>query len=532
MTLCRHRSGENDFRVVQCTANAIPKQVRLTAMFSPENVYDRVLYPTAAFPQTHPDRLAVIGTLLGMNPRDVEHCRVLELGCGDGGNLVPMAYGLPGSQFVGVDLAAKPVSIAQERVKRAGLTSIRVQQMDLMELGSDFGVFDYIIAHGLYAWVPEPVQEKVLAICRANLAPNGIAFVSYNTNPAGQIRQILREIIAFQETRVPASGNRVLQARDTIARILQVAMPGSHWKALLEDEFRRNFGRDDEFVYHDDLTSSFLPLSFHAFVERAARSGLQYMSDADMGDLADEEMSDEAQAALESLADGNFVAYQQYLDFARCRQFRRSLLCHAEITLRRQGILESLKKVLVASPLRVSGNQLDGTVEFSDFRTGGTIKTDNRALIAAIRHLEAIWPHAERFENLQNAILGSAPIEQRPELSFDLAKAFLRLADAHLVDCRSYHFPLAAAVSEMPTASLLARLMVNDSGLITTQFHTNVKFEDSASRKLLILLDGTRDRSALAATLLTGSEKEISEERLRNIEGYLETLYRMGLLVA
>jgi len=47
--------------------------------------------------------LSTIATLFGMNPAPVEHCRVLELGCGNGGNLIPMAFGLPQSEFVGID---------------------------------------------------------------------------------------------------------------------------------------------------------------------------------------------------------------------------------------------------------------------------------------------------------------------------------------------------------------------------------------------------------------------------------------------
>jgi 2-polyprenyl-3-methyl-5-hydroxy-6-metoxy-1,4-benzoquinol methylase len=98
-----------------------------------------------------------------------------------------MAFGIPRSEFVGIDLAAKPVEIAQKTIFRLGLKNIRIEELDLMEIEACFGQFDYIIAHGIYAWVPEPVQEKILAICSANLSPNGVAFVSYNTNPAGYV---------------------------------------------------------------------------------------------------------------------------------------------------------------------------------------------------------------------------------------------------------------------------------------------------------------------------------------------------------
>jgi tRNA G46 methylase TrmB len=73
------------------------------------NVYDEILYPGRPYPQTHPDRLAAVATLTGMTPAPVGRCRVLEVACGDASNLIPMAYGLPESEFVGFDLAAHPI---------------------------------------------------------------------------------------------------------------------------------------------------------------------------------------------------------------------------------------------------------------------------------------------------------------------------------------------------------------------------------------------------------------------------------------
>src|SRR5438067_633275 len=107
--------------------------------------YDRVLYPGYTHPQTHPDRLAVIGALFGLEPALVAHCRVLELGCGDGSNLVPMAGSLPGSEFIGIDLASRSISQGQQMVSELGLTNIRLIQGDIAEFNADVGKFDYII---------------------------------------------------------------------------------------------------------------------------------------------------------------------------------------------------------------------------------------------------------------------------------------------------------------------------------------------------------------------------------------------------
>src|SRR3954463_3763212 len=90
--------------------------------------YDRVLYPSETHSQTHPNRLAVIGRLFGLEPAPVDRCRGLELGCGNGGNLVPMAWGLPQSEFAGIDLASRPIAQGQEMIEELGMRNIRLVQ--------------------------------------------------------------------------------------------------------------------------------------------------------------------------------------------------------------------------------------------------------------------------------------------------------------------------------------------------------------------------------------------------------------------
>lgn len=42
--------------------------------------YDEVPYESNPFPQTHPQRLAALASLFGLNPPDIHQCRVLEMG--------------------------------------------------------------------------------------------------------------------------------------------------------------------------------------------------------------------------------------------------------------------------------------------------------------------------------------------------------------------------------------------------------------------------------------------------------------------
>src|ERR1700730_8529631 len=165
-------------------------------------VYDELPYPGGSYTQTHPDRLATLGILFGMTPAPVESCRGLGLGCGDGGNLIPMAFNLPGSSFTGIDLSATAISRGLELITQLGLANIHIQQLDLMDMNTDSGEYDYIIAHGLYSCVPPVVRERVLETCKSQLAPNGVAFISYNAYPGGHLHDTVLEMMRFHTRHV------------------------------------------------------------------------------------------------------------------------------------------------------------------------------------------------------------------------------------------------------------------------------------------------------------------------------------------
>ena len=54
-----------------------------------ETSYDEVPYSSYPYARTQPDRLCTLGRLFGLAPAEPSRCRVLELGCAGGGNLVP-----------------------------------------------------------------------------------------------------------------------------------------------------------------------------------------------------------------------------------------------------------------------------------------------------------------------------------------------------------------------------------------------------------------------------------------------------------
>ncbi len=171
--------------------------------------YESVPYPSGSIHSSHPDNLATRALLFGLEPPDLQHVRVLELGCADGGNLIPMASELPEGRFLGIDLSPRQIEAGRRRLESVGLTNVELRAMSLLDAGdagdvdASLGEFDYIIAHGVFSWVRPEVQEAILRICRQSLAPRGIAYVSYNTLPGWHQRMMVREIMTWYTRGLP-----------------------------------------------------------------------------------------------------------------------------------------------------------------------------------------------------------------------------------------------------------------------------------------------------------------------------------------
>jgi SAM-dependent methyltransferase len=266
------------------------------------NPYDVVAYRTFPRRQTHPDRLAAVATLFGMTPAPVTRCRVLEIGCGSGGNLIPLAYHLSESQFVGVDLARTAIAAARKTARDLKLRNVELRAADLRSLGGGDGKFDYILAHGVYSWVPQDVRDALLDVCRARLAPHGVAYVSYNAFPGRYERHALRQMLLWSTRGIADPRRRIAAAR----------------------KFRETESLPDDLLFHDVMAEVSDPSWFHEFVEHAARHRLQFLGEADP-----HEMFDLRGCLLD--VDG-----EQREDWRKQRSFRQTLLCLSEVTLRRR----------------------------------------------------------------------------------------------------------------------------------------------------------------------------------------------------
>lgn len=500
------------------------------------NGYDEVPYTSQAFAQTHPDRLATLARLFGLDPPGLTRCRVLELGCAAGGNLIPMALALPQAQFVGVDLSLRQVQAGQAAIQALGLANVRIVHASILDIDAGWGEFDYLLCHGVFSWIPPAVQDKVLDLAARNLGPQGIAYISYNTLPGWHVRGAVRHLLASSAPAAGTPAERVAAARATLALMLDaVPADGAPHARQLHAELAQLSASADWYLFHEHLAPDNAPMYFHQFIARAAAAGLQYLAEADFHSMLPGGLAPDTVARLQA-ASPDLVAFEQKLDFIRNRHFRQTLLCKAALRPQRGLAPECLQTLWIASPATADAADVSDTpaqggpgvaVVMPDLRPGVPLRFSRRQggqvqqqgasanplTQAALALLAQRWPLGWRFDELAAAAAEHAaawvPAAQRPAHTAQLMHDLLQCFVSGLVDLRSWQPPCITTVSDRPLASAWARHEAATQDLVTNLRHEVIKLQPF-SLALLRRLDGRHSRDQLVQAL----DAEVAAGRL------------------
>lgn len=471
--------------------------------------YDLVPYTSYPYPRTHPDRLATVGRLFGMEPAPVERCRVLELGCASGGNLIPMAEQLPGSELLGVDLGQRQVAEGRAVIEALGLRNVELRHGDLCEVDQSWGSFDYVICHGVYSWVPEAVKREILRIFAERLRPQGIGYVSYNTYPGWHLRDAVRHMMRYHAKQFDEPGKRTEQAGALVDFLARAVDPEGAYGQLLQRELQLVQRTGPDYLFHEHLEEVNTPLYFHQLVERAHGQGLQYLGDAEVHTMLTDGLPPEVAQTLARISP-DLISLEQYLDFVHNRQFRGTLLCHEGVELQR-----------ALGPAHLHGGwlgfsgQAEGTVELRaevmvSFRAGETLEVETALPMtkAALVLLRRAWPDLVRFEELvaqAKAMLHEHGVEVAADdeaLAHALGADLLALHCRGAVELHRFRPALCTTVSERPRVGAHARLLAaRGAGFVVSARHARVELSSLAAL-VVQRLDGEWDREALVEVMV------------------------------
>jgi cyclopropane fatty-acyl-phospholipid synthase-like methyltransferase/methyltransferase-like protein len=507
--------------------------------------YDALPYQSDPFPRTHPSALAAIAHLFALETAPPGEARILELGCASGGNIIPLAARHPAAAVVGIDLSAAQVAAGRARIAHLGLANIDIRCQDFSEfLGATDAPFDYIICHGVYSWVPAPLREQILRICRKCLSPRGVALVSYNVLPGWRPLQALRDCFLLHVSPDADPRRRVAEVRALLGALAQACPEPGPYKELLARDAERLQKSSDDYIAHEFLDDINEPCSFRDFAAAARRHGLGFLAEAALPSMIPTNYPPQTAEAVRKIGGASLLGAEQAIDMATGRTFRRSLLVAAE---REPQIDRRLTNARIEGLHFIGSATLtlmqDGVGATLSEPNGRRLHTDSAPLTAALAQFVEGFPGSTTVDDLVAAM----PPGLRNAEGHALAReGLLNMAVNGLAIPRADPVPAVARAGALPVACPMVRAVAARGDATTVNLrHERVEL-DVLPRFVLPLLDGSRDAGAIAAAMADAvregrldlnRDKVESDERdavaiaIDNLKSLLPALARATLLL-
>ena len=473
-----------------------------TALERTAAYYDAAPYTSHAFPLTQPGRLSAIAHMFGLRAPPVPTARVLELGCAAGGNLLPLAQRFPDSTFLGVDLSRVQVEHGRRRLGRLGLKNAELRLGSITEVGEADGIFDYIICHGVYSWVPEQVREAILHVCGTRLADNGMAIVSYNVMPGWHLKRIARDAMLAHAAHIADPAQKVGQAKALMDFLKDKVVQTTPYGNALRAEATFLANQRDDYVLHEFLEADNAPCTVTEFVLAAERHGTSYLAEAEIHTMLAETYGDDTAKSLRELAGNRLLPMEQYIDILSGRTFRQSILVRTDQARSAQRMLE---------PVRLMDLHLSGKFQLEPERTDKgaflfkdaaerTLTTMSPSVATALEALAARYPATAEPREL--IAIATRWADQPGVQQAAVLDALFRMVNVGMIDFSTVPVRVGSASAERPVASAFARLDAIEGSTHTASLRHEAVGIDVPTRALLPLLDGTRDRAGLADGVL------------------------------
>jgi SAM-dependent methyltransferase len=445
-------------------------------------------YRTLPQRESNPARLGAVARVLGVDAPSVGACSVLEIGCGTGGNLIPLAARYPESRFVGIDLSGRQIQEALLRVQELGLNNITFQHVDVSDYSHKPGAFDYILCHGVYSWVPEDVQQRILGLMVEALSTQGVAYISYNVLPGWYQRGALRDILTFGSSLVGSahSETRVRKALEFL-EVVASSRSGEQdlYGAYLHDALRRLRDSDISYIAHEYLEEHNNPCTFSQFMTKATAVGLQFLSESRPVFSSINDISTASQGVLTEIGD-DLVAREQALDLFRNRSFRETLLCHSHHTLKRDLRASALRDVVAVAdyiPFASAGPPAyAGAKRFKEVASGREISLPSGLYADVLTKIASYHAAGIRVGSL---------VDQFTTSEAELLAAAAMLWSSGFITLEQLPIPAATSLDGAPHLSHVARFQRDRGESIVTLRHQ--AFSPSVSEaELLKRIDGAK----------------------------------------
>lgn len=469
--------------------------------------YESLRYVGKAYEFTHPDRLAAIARVHGLAAPDVETARVLELGCGDGMNLLAMAYTLPRARFVAIDACAAPLEVSRRAAVELGVHNLELRAQDIESIVPSHESFDYVIAHGVISWVPDATKRALMRLIGRVLSPEGVAMVSHNTLPGWRFRLIARDVIRAVLGESPRP-DQLGEARRAVRTFADNLAGAGLYGAVMDELATLVEGSIDMSIYHDILSPNLDPMDFRTFAALYDEAGLQYVGDAVWADSVWSGYPPAFRALLEPVRE-RAVEREQLVDVMRNSLFRRSVLCRAQRRIVWDPGFAELRDLFVVLAGRFAGGGRDADT-YRTFADEPILVSDP----AAQRALAIVRDEAPRAVSMATLV---ERIGAESEAARDaLARLVLQAWAGTLVELLPRARPAVAAPGPRPESFGVARWQARSGAeSVINTCHEQIGI-GPVDRALLEVCDGRKSPEevvdALVALAATGAFRVVVDE--------------------
>ncbi|MFM2169994.1 MAG: hypothetical protein RI957_223 [Verrucomicrobiota bacterium] len=382
-------------------------------------------YPAMSHPPAHPSVIAATALLGGIRLNSEQSWNILEVGCASGHHILPIAEHYRQARITAIDLDARAIHEARRLAQRANLKNIDLHCADLSTWEAPAEHYDIIIAHGVFSWVPDPTKTALLELCARSLKPDGVAMISYNTQPGWAMRQPLREMtMALQH--LPAHQGSACSALHWIERSLDERQDayGLH---LLETAKDARAKGETQLAF-DDIASINDAFYFSQFYHMCRQNRLMHLGESDSTLPRLSLLDTTAREQLQSLA-GNPLLMEQMTDFLTGRSFRCSVICR-DNAVRTPATADELSTLCIEQILAIPETGNGTTDAFSEAITRAAPSC------VPIRELLASLPHISPQQALSMTAtlhsLGMIRLRDKPIMLSDEIPSHPRLSQLNL----------------------------------------------------------------------------------------------------
>jgi SAM-dependent methyltransferase len=382
-----------------------------------------------------------------------------DLGCGQGVSATVFAATHPSGVFHGIDMMPEHIDHARRFADEAAAGNAIFHTADFTA-AAELGLpqFDYIVAHGVYAWIAPENQKALLRFIDRHLKPGGLVYLSYNAMPGWATELPFQRLVrTLGDTFAGNSIARFAAASEVIRTLTEMKVPAlvqSPIVKALEDKNRYPVA----YLAHEYMNAAWQPLFVNEVRAATAEFGLKPVGSATLLDnYGSFVLGGKAREILAGIADDDVRELTR--DFFLDQHFRRDVFSRGDRPIDDD---ERRRRLLDSSFALVRPNS---AIEYATETPAGRLGFDNEAARFIVAELAAgparlsdiaARGNIDAQDLLANALVLSAasvirPVEAGHAPVAALNRAILqRLADSEPIDAVA--LPCGTMVKPGPAA--------------------------------------------------------------------------------